>query len=228
MGPSTRVMIEENRHFGGGRTDDHESRPTLQHQSIAFSARPVRRGGLRPRRRLHEWWRRRCDDPARRRPRGVCPGRGTVGQRGQARLLSFAPVPTDRASQGAAVPIGSWFGDPTPFSWLAGDDGFGFGMGEQAPAHIARTSITARRRAIRDLIVQLSVEPSTATMPRAIGPESGRGGVVGGDWNTPYPKRWRRHGSMRTRWSGSVGTPPARVAKPEPPGRLAQLVRALA
>jgi len=80
-------------------------------------------------------------------------------------------------------------GDPTPFSWLAGDDGFGFGMGEQAPAHIARTSITARRRAIRDLIVQLSVEPSTATMPRAIGPESGRGGVVGGDWNTPYPKR---------------------------------------
>ena len=29
-------------------------------------------------------------------------------------------VPTDQASQGAGVPIGSWFGDPTPLSWWPG------------------------------------------------------------------------------------------------------------
>ena len=187
---------------GRGRTDDHR---TEAHSATTKRSRsvlgPARGRDASSRRRLHERRRLRRDDPARgwhrRRPRRPA-AQPPAAPSAAGRLQLLSPERSPPSALGLEGPDRQLVREPTPFSWLAGDDGFGLGIGEQAPTTTARTSITARRCATRNLMGQLSVARPTATMRRAIGPKSGRGGVAGGDWNTPYPKRWRRHGSMRT------------------------------
>jgi hypothetical protein len=130
------------------------------------------------------------------------PGLGDAGLDGarpvderQTRLLNRIGAP-DRNGPAAACRYGfaepppgfSWFGDPTPPSEFAGDDGFGFGSGEHATsaatARASRASSTARGDGT--LMPRLSVGAAAATMRRAIGPGSGRGGDAGGDWNTSH------------------------------------------